>query len=177
MSKLFESFMPKVWPWLALGLGVLLLLQQLRVEQLQASLANLEAFHAKAAQMQAEQLQAAIERKAEALIDHAGNTQGNIYDYTQTIQKLEAGRAADAGRIASLQHSLRSAATAHAQAAGDLAACRNLADRHQQLADLAARGAGVVGRSIELVQQRDAEVMVLKRQVLMERDLVEKLLE
>ena len=175
MGKL-DAFMPKLWPWVALGLAVLVLLQQLRVADLQVELAKAGESQAKTAQAQAQQSQAATEKDATALLDHAGNTQGNIYEYTQTIQKLEASRAADARRITGLQHSLRSTATQHAQAAGDAAACRNLADRHQEIGELAARSAGVIGRSIGLVQQRDAEVRLLKEQVQTERGLVVKLL-
>lgn len=42
-----------------------------------------------------------------------------------------AGRAADAVRIAGLQHDIRSAATRNAQLAGDAAAYRDLADQHR----------------------------------------------
>ncbi|WP_314326017.1 hypothetical protein [Comamonas aquatica] len=175
MLKLIDSFMPKVWPWVALGLAVLLLLQQLRVAELQVDVATLEASHAKAGQEQAQQAQAATEKDASALLQHAGNQQDNIYEYTQTIQRLEAGRAADAGRIAGLQRSLRATATQHAQAAGDAAACRNLADQHQRLAELAGRSAGVVGGLVGLVERRDAQVTVLKRQVDLDRGLAGRL--
>lgn len=175
MLKLIDGLMPKVWPWVALGLAALVMLQQLRVAGLQVGLASLVAAQAKAGQAQAQQAQVAIKRDADALLQHAGNTQGNVYEYTQTIQKLEAGRTTDAGRIAGLQHSLRTTATQYAQAAGDLAACRSLGDRHQELAELAARSAGVIGRSIDLVQQRDAEVILLQKQVMTERVLSEDL--
>lgn len=158
---------------LAAGLAV----QTVRVAHLQTDLAKLEASQSKMAQAQAEKAQAATENKADALLNHADNTQTNVYEYTQKITQLEAGRARDAADIASLQRSLRSTATAHAQAASDLAACRSLADRHQELAGLAARSAGVIGGAIELVEQRDAEVTLLKQQVLTERELVERLLE
>lgn len=167
--------MSKVWPWVALALAALVGVQQLRIAGLQVGLAKMETSQAKAGEVQAQKSQEAIEKDAAALLDHGQSTQKNIYEYTQTIQKLEAGRAADAGRIAGLQHSLRVTATQHAQAASDLAACRDLADRHQELGELAARSAGVIGRSIGLVQQRDAEVMLLKAQVTTERDLVESL--
>lgn len=164
----------RVWPWVALGLAALVLVQQLRVQGLQLDLANIAANQAQAAQKQAEQTQQAVEKEATALLDRAEGTQANVYEYTQTIQRLESARAADAGRIASLQHDLRAKATAHAQAAGDLAACRGLADQHQQLAALAAEGAGLVREGVSLVKQRDAEVTLLKAQVLTERDLLEK---
>lgn len=167
----------RIWPWAALALAAAVGLQEIRVRGLEVDLAKLEASQAKTAQTQAQQAQAATENKADALLNHADNTQTNVYEYTQKITQLEAGRARDAADIASLQRSLRSTATAHAQAASDLAACRSLADRHQELAGLAARSAGVIGGAIELVEQRDAEVTLLKAQVLTERELVEQLLE
>jgi len=169
--------MSRAWPWVALALAAAVGWQQLRVAGLQVDLAKLEASVEKTGQEQAQQAQIATENKAGALLGHAGDTQENIYEYTQTIQKLGADRRADAGRIAGLQHSLRATATQHAQAAGDLAACRDLADRHQELGELAARSAGVIGGAIDLVQQRDAEVNLLKGQVLVERQLVVDLLE
>ena len=124
---------------------------------------------------QAQQAQAATENKAGALLQHARDQQYNTHDYTQKLQALEAGRAADAVRIAGLQHDLRAAATSHAQAAGDAAACRDLADRHQQLAALTAEGGAVVAGLASLVRQRDAEIGVLHGQVLSDRALIERL--
>jgi chromosome segregation ATPase len=173
MLKLIDGFMPKVWPWLALGLAVLVLLQQLRVAGLQVDVATLEASHAKAGQEQAQQAQAAIKKDASTLLQHAGNQQDNTHAYTQEIQRLEAGRTTDAARIASLQHNLRTTATQHAQAASNAAACRDLADQHQQLATHAAQGAGVVGELVALVQQRDAQVNALKGQVRTDRQLLD----
>jgi hypothetical protein len=47
-------------------------------------------------------------------------------------------------------------ATRNAQLAGDAAACRDLADRHEQLASRTAAGAGVVGELVGLVGVQDA---------------------
>ncbi len=99
---------------------------------------------------------------------HAAGQQDNTHAYTQKIQLLEAGRTADAARIASLQYNLRSTATQHAQAASNAhaasnaAACRDLANQHQQLAAHLAQGTGVVGELVYLVEQRDAQVNALK---------------
>ena len=115
---------------------------------------------------------AATENKAGALLEHAADQQENTHDYTQKLQTLEAGRAADAVRIAGLQRDLRAAATRHAQAAGDAAACRDLADQHQRLAALAGEGAGVVGQLVGLVERRDAQISALKGQVQADRQLL-----
>ena len=111
---------------------------------------------------QAQQSQAATETKATGLLRHSAGQQDNTHAYTQEIQRLEAGRTADAARIASLQHNLRTTATQHAQAASNAAACRDLADQHQQLATHLAQGTGVVGELVYLVEQRDAQVNSLK---------------
>lgn len=67
------------------------------------------------------------------------------------------------------------AATRNAQAAGDAAACRDLADRHEKLAALASEGAGLVVEAGRLVEQRDAEVGLLQGQVADDRRLIEQL--
>ena len=137
-----------------------------------ARIARTESAQSKQAAVQAQKAQAATENKANAVIAHGTAQQDNTHDYTQKLAALEAGRAADAARIAGLQHDIRSAATRHAQLAGDAAACRDLADQHQRLAALAAEGAGVVGQLVGLVERRDAQVNALKGQVQLDRQLL-----
>lgn len=177
MSKLLDTLMPKVWPWLALAVAAVLVVQTLRIKDLQLEIAGLQTSQSKTALAQAEQGLVAIETKASGLLAHAGQQQDNIYEYTQKITKLEAARVRDAADIASLQQQLRTTATARAQAAGDAAAARDLADQHQQLATSLAEGAGVVGELVGLVEQRDAEVTLLQKQVLTERQVVDKLMQ
>lgn len=126
----------------------------------------------KQALAQSQQALKATETKAAGRLQHAAAQQDNTHAYTQEIQRLEAGRTADAARIASLQHHLRTTATQHAQAASDAAACRHLADQHQQLATHLGEGAGVVGELVDLVEQRDAQVSALKGQVQADRALI-----
>lgn len=127
----------------------------------------------KQALTQAQQSQAATENKAAGLLRHSAGQQENTHAYTQEIQRLEAGRTADAARIASLQHNLRTTATQHAQAASNAAACRDLADQHQQLATYLAQGTGVVGELVYLVEQRDAQVSALMGQIRTDRQLLD----
>ena len=155
----------RIWPWLALALALLLAVQTQR-------LAKVEVSQSKQAVANAQQAQAAIEKKAEAVVEHGAAQQENTHDYTQEMARLEAGRTADAARIAGLQHDIRGAATRNAQLAGDAAACRNLADQHQRLAALAGEGAGVVGQLVGLVERRDAQVAALKGQVQVDRQLL-----
>ncbi|GAO71770.1 hypothetical protein [Comamonas sp. E6] len=158
----------RIWPWLALALALLLAVQTQR-------LAKVETSHAKADVAQAQQSQAATEKKAEAVVKHGAAQQGNTHDYTQEMARLAAGRAADAARITGLQHDIRSAATRNAQLASDAAACRGLADQHQRLAAIAAEGAGLVGDLGSLVQKRNAQVILLRGQIAADRTLLEQL--
>ena len=158
----------RIWPWLALALALLLAVQTQR-------LAKVETSQSKAAVAQAQQAQAATEKKAEAVVEHGTAQQENTHDYTQEMARLEAGRTADAARIAGLQHDIRSAATRNAQLASDAAASRNLADQHQRLAALAAEGPGLVGDLGSLVQKRDAQVSLLRGQIAADRTLLEQL--
>ncbi len=158
----------RIWPWLALALALLLAVQAQR-------LAKVEVAQSKQVAANAQQAQAATEKKAEAVVEHGSAQQDNTHDYTQEMALLQAGRAADAVRIAGLQHDIRSAATRNAQLAGDAAACRDLADQHQRLAALAAGGAGVVGQLVGMVELRDAQVSALKGQVQVDRALIQRL--
>jgi hypothetical protein len=127
----------------------------------------------KQALAQAQQSQAATQTKAAGLLRHSAGQQDNTHAYTQEIQRLEAGRTADAARIASLQHNLRTTATQHAQAASNAAACRHLADQHQQLATHLAQGTDLVGELVGLVEQRDAQVNTLMGQIRTDRQLLD----
>ena len=140
-----------------------------------AHIARAESTQAKQDANQAQQAQEAIENKADAVVTHGAAQQENTHDYTQEMARLQAGRAADAVRIAGLQHDISSAATRNAQLASDAAACRDLADQHQRLADIAAEGAEVVGELGNLVQKRDAQVSLLRGQIAADRTLLEPL--
>ncbi|WP_370626090.1 hypothetical protein [Comamonas sp. CMM03] len=140
-----------------------------------AAAARVQAEQSGKAVTQAQQSQAATENKAGALLQHAHDQQDNTHDYTQKLAQLEAGRAADTARIASLQRAVSAAATRGAQLAGDAAACRDLADRHQQLAALAGEGGAVVAGLAGLVRQRDAQVELLQGQVVEDRLLIDEL--
>ena len=153
------------WQLLALALAGMLLWQTLRLAG--AEVAAAKAGQALSAHLatQAQASQAEITEKAGALLTHAGAQQESTHAYTQDLQRLEAARVADAGRIASLQHDVRAAATRNAQLAADGAAARDLADRHEQLAARVAEGAGVVGELVSLVEVRDAQVKALQGQL------------
>lgn len=174
---ILSTIMPRAWPWLSLGLAALVLVQQHRIDGRDVDLAKLREAHEKTLRTQAQQALAATEKKAGALLEHAGQQQENTHAYTQKIAALEAARTADADRISRLQHDIRATATAtaHAQAASDAAACADLANRHQHLAAHLAEGAGVVGGLVGVVQQRDAQVDALKNQLLIDRRLLDAL--
>lgn len=140
-----------------------------------ARIASAEGAQAKQDVTQAQQSQAATEIKATATLEHGAAQQENTHDYTQEMARLEAGRAADAVRIAGLQHDVSSAATRNAQLASDAAACRGLADQHQRLAAIAEEGASLVGELGYLVQKRDAQVSLLRGQIAADRTLLEQI--
>ena len=140
-----------------------------------ARIARAESSQSKQAQSLAQKAQAATEKKAEAMVSHGSAQQENTHDYTQKLAALEAGRTADAALIAGLQHDIRSAATRSAKLAGDAAACRDLADRHERLATLAAEGAGLVSEADGLVAKRDAQVKLLRGQIAADQALLEQL--
>lgn len=169
------SGVSRIWPWLALLLAGLLALQSHRLTSVQLELAGAEVSRSKMIASQAQKAQDATKKKAEAVIKHGSAQQENTHDYTQKLAALEAGRTADAARIAGLQHDIRAAATRNAQLASDAAASRDLADQHERLAALAARGAGVVDQFIGLVERRDAQVDALMGQVVVDRDLIDRL--
>ena len=135
-------------------------------------IARVESSQSKQVQVQAQKAQAATEKKAVAVLNHAAAQQENTHDYTQKLVALESGRAADAARIAGLQHDIRTVATRNTQLAGDAAACRDLADQHQRLAALAGEGAGVVGQLVGLVEWRNNEIALLQKQLLTDRELL-----
>lgn len=142
-----------------------------------ARIARVEVSQSKQTSEQSLQAQAATEKKAEAVIRHGAAQQENTHDYTQEMARLQAGRVADAVRIASLQHDIRSGATRNAQLASDAAACRDLADQHQRLAALAAEGAELVSEADGLVAKRDAQVEMLRWQAIADRKLLRNLIQ
>lgn len=153
------------WQALALVLAGALLWQTLR-------LASAEVAEAKAQQAlsthiadRAQADQAETTKKAGALLAHAGAQQDNTHAYNQDLRRLEAARAADVGRIASLQRDIRATATRNAQLAANGAAARDLADQHERLAGLATEGTGVVGELVSLVERRDVQVKALQGQL------------
>ena len=152
------------WQLLALALAAGLLWQTLRVSSAEVAAAAARETLATHIAAQAQAGQAETTKKSGALLAHAGAQQENTHAFTQDLQRLEAARAADAGRIAGLQHDIRAAATRNAQLAADGAAARDLADRHEQLAARVAEGAGVVGELVGLVELRDAQIKALKGQ-------------
>lgn len=147
------------WKLLALALAGLLLWQTLRLAAAELAEAKAQQALATHTAAQAQATQAETTKKAGALLEHAGTQQENTHAYTEDLQRLEAVR------IAGLQHEIRAAATRNAQLAANAAACRDLADRHEQLAARAAEGAGVVGELVGLVEIRDAQVKALKGQI------------
>lgn len=150
--------------------------QTMRLAGVRADLAALGEKHAK-------QEAADAVANADGLLRQATLQQENIHAFRTNMLALalksQAGtatRAADADRIAGLQRDLRSAATASAQSAADAAAAGDLRDQNRQLLGLVERGVGVVGylrgvvgRGVEVVSRRDAEVAAALGQIAADR--------
>ncbi|ROR25172.1 hypothetical protein EC845_1212 [Comamonas sp. BIGb0124] len=152
------------------------LTQTLRLAVTARSLAELQRDHA--AQQNADAVANAV-----GIALHSRLQQDNTHAFTTNLLGLARSEAAgaarrdsDADRIAGLQRDLRAAATASAQSAVDARAAGDLRDQNRQLLGMVERGIGsvgrlraVVGRGVEVVERRDAEVSALKGQVKADR--------
>lgn len=163
------------WLWLA---AVALLvatigLQQLRIADAKVDLA---AERQARAQETSDRNRAALresERVAGLQLAHAANQQEIVDVYTRIIQTLETGRADDAAHAGRLSRQLADYAARDREAArSDPAACQRVADRSGSLAAVAAEGAGLLLEGRRLVEQRDAEVKLLKSVVSNDRALL-----
>lgn len=125
--------------------------------------------------------QAAADYQADAagLARHSQLQQDNTHAFTTNLLGLAraeaagaAGRDADAADVRRLRSELQLLATGKAQSDADAAARRDLGDQYGKLVALVDGGVrsvgqlrAVVGRGIEVVSRRDAEVSALKGQV------------
>jgi predicted RNase H-like nuclease (RuvC/YqgF family) len=156
----------------ALGFAVAWLAQDWR---LGAKLAEQKLEQVTAEASRTEHTLEAVTLNSTSVAEHSSDQQKNLHAYTEKISELQAARSADAAHIKRLQHDIRAAATAYAQASSDAAACRNLANQHEKLATDLAEGAGVVAELVSVVRRRDSEVELLQGQIKLDRDLLSKL--
>ncbi len=103
---------------------------------------------------------------------HAAATQENSDAFTLSAPVRDAIARADAARHGRLLNDAeRRAATYRAMAEAGAAACRDLADRHTALDRHVVEGVSVVGALRSDLVRRDAEVVLLRRQIDVDRAL------
>jgi len=105
---------------------------------------------------------------------HASQTQENSDAFTTSEPVRAAIARVDAARHRRLLNDAdRRAATYRAMAEAGAAACRDLADRHEALDRHVVRGAEVVAGLRRDLVRRDAEVVLLRRQIDVDRALMD----
>ena len=157
---------------LALALCTLLLVQTGRLHTEQVAHEKLKTDTAQAA---AQRTGAALRHEIKTSADesaHAKATQENSDAFTTSQPVRDAIARADLAVADRLRIGAeRRAATYRAQAQSNAAACSDLADRHAALDAHVVRGAGVVAGLGADLERRDAEVVLLRKQVDTERAL------
>lgn len=104
---------------------------------------------------------------------HAAATQENSDAFTLSAPVRDAIARADAARHRRLLDGAeRRAATYRAMAEAGAAACRDIADRHATLDRHVVEGVAVVGALRSDLDRRDAEVVLLRRQIDIDRALL-----
>ncbi|WP_232245126.1 hypothetical protein [Delftia acidovorans] len=170
---ILEAIKSKAWQAGVLVLVVLLALQTWRLHAEQ--LAHQRLITAQAQQVAGQAVEGlTLERKlATAESTHATKTQEASDAFTQARPARDAAMRADLDRVERLRLAAeRSAATARAQAQANAAAGRDLADRYGALAQHVASGAAVVAVLRADLARRDDEVVLLRSQIDVDRQLI-----
>ena len=151
----------------------LLVTQTWRLHSEQTAHANLRA---EVAEAESARAKAALKHETATGLKefgHAAATQENSDAFTISAQVRDAIARADAARSDRLRTDAeRRAATYRAMAEAGAAACRDLADRHEALDRHVVEGVAVVGACRETLIRRDAEVVLLRRQIDVDRALL-----
>lgn len=159
-----------------IGAAILAALLALQTWRLHAEQVAHRDLIAAAARADAARAQAALQQEqatAAAESTHAHQTQDNADAYTTTQPARDAALRADLDRVDRLRiDAERRAATYRAQAQASAAACSDLADRHAALDAHIVRGVEVVADLRNTVERRDAEVILLRAQIDIDRALL-----
>ena len=135
-------------------------------------IADIHATHTQAALKRSEAARADETKTALKESTHAADTSKNSDEFTTSQPVRDAIARADLALADRLRVGAeRRAATYRAQAQSNAAACSDLADRHAALDAHVVRGAGVVAGLGADLERRDAEVVLLRKQVDTERAL------
>lgn len=165
----------KAYGWMAAAIvaGGLLLVQTGRLYSEQKAHGDLKTAVAQAGEKRAEEGRIEDNKAADKDAAHAASTQGNSDAFTQKQPARDASHRADLARVERLRRDAEGrAATYRAQAQANAAACSNLAHRLETLDRQLVEGVEVVGELGEIVARRDAEVILLRRQIDIDRALV-----
>jgi hypothetical protein len=139
-----------------------------------AQIAAIHAKHADAKLKRSEAARADETKTAGKEGAHATSTQENSDEFTTSQPVRDAIARADLARVDRLRvDAERRAATYRAQAQADAAARSDLADRHAAFDRHIVEGAAVVAEHRAALARRDAEVVLLRRQIDTERALLE----
>ena len=159
----------------ALVLGGLLLVQTGRLHSEQLAHQKLITATTQATLKRSEAASAAETQTALKESTHAADTSKNSDEFTTSQPVRDAIARVDLAVAERLRLGAeRRAATYHAQAQADAAACRDLADRHAAFDAHIVRGAGVVAGLRADLGRRDAEVKLLRGQIDVDRALLDE---
>lgn len=164
------------WAYLAAGAvaGALLAggLQQARVSNVRAELAQVREQHAQAV---AEATEAALKKEREDRAKentHAADTIQNVDQFTQGRPERDAGLRADLAVAERLRRDAeRRASTYRAMSEANAAACSRAGDQLATFDRQLVAGAGVVANLRGDLERRDAEVVLLRGQIEADRAL------
>lgn len=160
---------------LALVLAVLLLTQTWRLHSEQLDHQKLKTTVADAGRDRATADLKAEQRNSGLTYAHAKQTQENSDEFTTSQPVRDAIARADVATADRLRRDAeKRAATYKAMSQASAAACSDLADRFATLDRHAVSGAGVVAGLRKDLAKRDAEVVLLRRQIDTERGLTDR---
>ena len=158
----------------ALVLGGLLAVQTVRLHTEQLAHQKLKTTTTQATLKRSEAVRVDETKTAGKESAHATATQENSDEFTTSQPVRDAIARADLARANRLRLNAEGrAAQYRAQAESGAAACRNLADRLEAFDRQLVEGVAVVGDLRKDLIRRDAEVVLLHRQMLIERALLE----
>ena len=170
---IFDKLKAYGWMVAAIAAGGLLLAQTVRLHNEQRAHDKLKVT---VAQDDKARTDSALKHETKIALKestHAANTSKNSDEFTTSQPVRDAIARADLALADRLRTDAeRRAATYRAQAQACTAACSDLADRHAALGAHVVRGAGVVAGLGSDLERRDAEVVLLRKQIDTDRALL-----
>lgn len=177
MFKFLSAITSTTWLWIVGGLFASLIaiigVQAWRLNTVKTEYAQLVASTATDLANRATAYAAESEKTAAKEQTHAATTQGASDAYTQTKPLRDAAVRSDLQRARRLLDAAeKRAASYRAQSEAGAAACSRLADRAKELDQLVGQGLELVAEGRGIVEQRDAEVTLLRQVIDADRALM-----